>query len=55
MRQCLWCDKELESKGERWFIIKDFLHGVCHECVVDMTKLVLRSLQRNIKEPPHED
>lgn len=47
--KCLWCDAKLSnSPTVKWWIRKRLDEGICYECIVSLSRLVLRALEREV-------
>ncbi len=54
MKECVWCDRRLlPSPTKRWHFTKNATQGICHECVIGLTKMLLISLEKEVTEPAH--
>ena len=47
--KCLWCDAELRhSPTVKWWIWKKYNEGICYECIISLSRIVLKRLEQEV-------
>lgn len=47
--KCLWCESTLTNTPTvKWWIRKKYDEGICYECIIALSRNVLRALEKEV-------